>query len=67
MYIRKARIDAIDTAFDNHDVPADEIGARVPEGTVDFAAIRTIPTAVDFHFAVGASELYRRRQGYDLI
>jgi selenocysteine lyase/cysteine desulfurase len=55
MYIRKNRIAAIDVAFDNHDIPGDDITARVPTGTVNFAAVLTIPTAVDFHFAVGAA------------
>jgi selenocysteine lyase/cysteine desulfurase len=55
MYIRKDRIDDIEVAYDNHDVPPHEISARVPAGTVNFAAVLTIPTAVDFHFAVGAA------------
>jgi len=55
MYIRKNRIDDIEVAYDNHDIPPHEITARVPAGTVNFAAVLTIPTAVDFHFAVGAA------------
>ncbi len=55
MYIRKERIDDIDVAYDNHDIPPHEISARVPAGTVNFAAVLTIPAAVDFHFAVGAA------------
>jgi selenocysteine lyase/cysteine desulfurase len=54
MFIRKSRISDIEIAFDN-DLPADDITARVPEGTTDFAAVLTIPSAVDFHFAVGAA------------
>lgn len=63
MYIRKNRIAAIDVAFDNHDIPGDDITARVPVGTVNFAAVLSIPTAVDFHFAVGsaAKERHLRR------
>jgi selenocysteine lyase/cysteine desulfurase len=53
IYIRKNRLNAIDVACDNHDIPDDDIRARVPAGTVNFAAILTIQTAVDFHFAVG--------------
>lgn len=55
LYIRKSRITDIDIAYDDREDPADDIVARVPAGTVDFAAVLTIPTAVDFHFAVGAA------------
>ncbi len=55
MYIRKSRLQDIDVAYDNHDLPATEIAARVPAGTVNFAAVLSIPAAVDFHFAVGAA------------
>lgn len=55
MYIRKSRLPAIDPADDVHDLPADSIAARVPAGTVNFAAVLTIPAAVDFHFAVGGA------------
>ncbi len=55
MYIRKGRIDDIDIAYDNHELPPHDITARAPAGTVNFAAVLTIPTAADFHFAVGAA------------
>jgi selenocysteine lyase/cysteine desulfurase len=55
MYIRKSRIMDIDIAYDDDADPADDIAARVPTGTVDFAAVSTIPKAVEFHFAVGAA------------
>jgi len=55
MYIRKSRIDDIDIAFDNHDLPPHEITARVPAGTINFAAVLSIPSAVEFHYAVGAA------------
>ena len=54
MYIRKSRLADIDIAFGST-VPADDIYARVPPGTVNFPGVATIPTAVDFHFAVGAA------------
>lgn len=54
MYIRKSRLADIDIAFGST-VPADDINARVPPGTVNFPGVATIPTAVDFHFAVGAA------------
>ena len=54
MYIRQSRLADIDIAFGST-VPADDINARVPPGTVNFAAVQTIPTAVDFHFAIGGA------------
>jgi selenocysteine lyase/cysteine desulfurase len=63
MYIRKNRIADIDIAYDDHDIPADDITARVPAGTVDFAAVLSIPTAVDFHFAVGAAAKEKHMRG----
>ncbi|QJU57643.1 aminotransferase class V-fold PLP-dependent enzyme [Sphingomonas sp. AP4-R1] len=55
MYIRKSRIADIDIAYGNTHIDPANINARVPAGTIDFAAILSIPTAVDFHFAVGAA------------
>ncbi len=55
LYIRKSRLADIDIAYENVHVPADNINARVPAGTSNFAAVLTIPAAVDFHFAVGAA------------
>jgi selenocysteine lyase/cysteine desulfurase len=55
MYIRAGRQHDIDVAFENQAFPNDDINARIPSGTVNFAAVMTIPTAVDFHFAVGAA------------
>lgn len=55
MYIRKSRIVDIDIAYGNTFYAEDDIRTRVPDGTVNFPAMLTIPTAVDFHFAVGAA------------
>lgn len=55
MYIRASRLKDIDVAYDNHHIPASRIQARMPAGTINFAALLTIPKAVDFHFAVGAA------------
>jgi selenocysteine lyase/cysteine desulfurase len=55
MYIRRSRIMDIDIAYDDDEDPTDDIAARVPAGTVDFAAVSSIPKAVEFHFAVGAA------------
>ena len=55
MYIRKNRLADIDPAFGNFVFDANDINARVPEGTINFANLLTIPKAVEFHFAVGAA------------
>ena len=55
LYIRKSRLADIEPAFGNFVVDAGDINARVPEGTVNFANLLTIPKAVEFHFAVGAA------------
>lgn len=55
MYIRKNRIADIDIAYGNTHIDPARIEARVPAGTINFAAVLAIPTAVDFHFAVGAA------------
>ena len=55
MYIRKSRLADIDPAFGNFVVDPADINARVPEGTINFANLLTIPRAVEFHFAVGAA------------
>ncbi|QEH97981.1 aminotransferase class V-fold PLP-dependent enzyme (plasmid) [Gluconobacter thailandicus] len=55
LYVRKNRLQDIDIAFDNGDIPAGSVTARIPAGTINFAAILSIPTAVDFHFAIGAA------------
>jgi selenocysteine lyase/cysteine desulfurase len=54
LYIRKSRLADIDMAFNDRGA-ADSVNSRIPPGTVNFAAVLTIPAAVDFHFAVGAA------------
>ncbi len=63
MYVRQSRLADIDIGFGNRNLPADNINMRVPAGTLNFPAVLTIPTAVDFHFAVGAAakEAHMRR------
>ncbi len=53
MYIRKTRIDDIDVSYDSHDLPDEDITARVPSGVTNFPAVLTIPAAVDFYNATG--------------
>jgi len=54
LYIRKDRLQDIDPAPDQPQADPHDVTSRAPAGTVDFAAVTTIPVAVDFHFAVGA-------------
>jgi selenocysteine lyase/cysteine desulfurase len=63
LYIRKSRLGDIDIAFGNRNLPHDDINSRVPAGTLNFPAVLTIPTAVDFHFAVGAAPKEQRMRG----
>lgn len=63
MYIRKSRLADIDIAYGHHGLGADDINARAPSGTVNFAALLTIPTAVDFHFAVGGAAKEKHLRG----
>ena len=53
MYIRRDTIDAIDP--DPGEKASDKITARVHTGTVDYAALLTLPTALAFQQAIGAS------------
>lgn len=62
MYIRESRLADIDIAFGNT-APETDINARVPPGTVNFPAVQTIPTAVDFHFAVGGAAKEKHMRG----
>ena len=63
MYVRRSRIADIDIAYGNHFYAEDDIRTRVPDGTVNFPAMLTIPTAVDFHFAVGAAAKEKHMRG----
>jgi selenocysteine lyase/cysteine desulfurase len=49
-YIRKARLPAIDRMMGQE---GESINSRIYTGTTNFAAFLTIPTALDFHDAVG--------------
>ena len=53
MYVKKDRLSAIDRMMGDDESPADSINSRVHTGTTNFAAFLTVPTALDFHDAVG--------------
>ncbi len=57
IYIRKERLKDISPYFGNKIYPADDILARLPTGTADFAGRITIPAAIDLHRSFGAHKL----------
>ena len=53
LYIRRARINAIDVFMANEEFPADDVRARVHTGTTDFATVLTVAEALDFQDLLG--------------
>ena len=53
IYVRRDRIADLDQSYDNPDYPPADLRARVPAGTVNFAAELSVPTAIAFHRAIG--------------
>ncbi len=59
VYIRKNRLQDISPWLGNRIHGADDIRARIPTGTVDFAARLTVPHAIAVHDAIGGDAKYR--------
>ena len=53
LYIRRARIPAIDVFMANEEFPSDDIRARVHTGTTDFATVLSVSDALDFQDLLG--------------
>jgi selenocysteine lyase/cysteine desulfurase len=53
VYIRKERIADIDTAMGDPERSPPSVASRIHPGTVDFAALLTVPDALDLHEAIG--------------
>lgn len=53
IYVRRSRLDAIESSMANPDYPATDIRSRVPAGMSNLASELTVPTAVAFYRAVG--------------
>lgn len=53
MYIKESRLGDIDRMLMDEASPAASINSRVHTGTANFAAYLSVPTALDFHGAVG--------------
>jgi len=59
IYIRKARLQDIAPWLGNRIHGPEDIRARIPTGTVDFAARLTVPRAIAVHDAIGGAAKYR--------
>ncbi|TWI64080.1 selenocysteine lyase/cysteine desulfurase [Bradyrhizobium huanghuaihaiense] len=55
LYIKKDRLAAIDRDLGDEDFPETDIRSRVHTGTVNFATVLTVPTAVELHQQIGAA------------
>ena len=53
LYIRRARIPAIDVFMANEEFPSDDVRARVHTGTTDFATVLSVSDALDFQDLLG--------------
>lgn len=60
MYIRSGRLDAIDPDIAEDAAQLGSITSRVHTGTVDMAALLTLPAALDFQKAIGGVARERR-------
>lgn len=54
LYIRQGRLADIDRALGDEDWPATDIRSRVHTGSCNFAAVLTVPTALQWHQRIGA-------------
>ncbi len=59
IYIRKERLQDISPWLGNRIHGPEDIRARIPTGTVDFAARLTVPRAIEVHEAIGGAAKYR--------
>lgn len=60
LYIRKGRVGDIDRMMGDEDQPTDSVLSRVHSGTVNFAALLTVPAALAFHADVGPAHKVAR-------
>jgi isopenicillin-N epimerase len=63
IYIRAGRLKDIGVHMGDRDFPETDIRSRVHSGTVNAAAIMTIPSALKFHGQVGLAERSARLRG----
>lgn len=55
LYIAGDRLGDIDPHMADRDAPADDVRSRIHTGTMNFAALLSVPTALDFHETVGVA------------
>lgn len=55
MYIARGRLADVDTYMSDQDSPSDDVRSRIHTGTSNYAAYLAVPTALDFHEAVGVA------------
>jgi selenocysteine lyase/cysteine desulfurase len=55
LYIRRARIPAIDPYMANEEYPSDDVRARIHAGTANFANFLTVTDALDFQESIGSA------------
>lgn len=55
LYIKKDRLADIDRDLGDEDFPETDIRSRVHTGTVNFATVLTVPTAIALHQEIGAA------------
>lgn len=60
MYVRRGRLDAIDPFMGEPDAEGPRTDARVHTGTTNFAAVLTVPAALDWRAQVGAAAIEAR-------
>ncbi|MFD0381975.1 aminotransferase class V-fold PLP-dependent enzyme [Streptomyces stramineus] len=64
LHIRGDRLADIDAAFADETYPAGDIRSRVHSGTMDVAPVLSVPTALDFHRALGGGPVKEARLRY---
>jgi selenocysteine lyase/cysteine desulfurase len=55
MYIARDRLADVDTYMSDQDSPSNDVRSRIHTGTSNYAAYLAVPTALDFHEAVGVA------------
>ena len=55
LYIRKDRLDSIDRDLGDEDFAETDIRSRVHTGTINFATVLTVPTAIALHQEIGTA------------
>ncbi|WP_257165761.1 aminotransferase class V-fold PLP-dependent enzyme [Bradyrhizobium sp. SRS-191] len=55
LYVRKDRLDSIDRDMGDEDFAESDIRSRVHTGTMNFATVLTVPTAIAVHQEIGAA------------